>query len=50
MKRNATGHIVDLTGVSALMLDWLALRYKFKFNTIFLTNVNLEMQYGFLVI
>lgn len=31
IKRNATGHIVDLSGVSALMLDWLTRRYKLKF-------------------
>jgi hypothetical protein len=30
IKRNATGHIVDLSGVSALMLDWLTRRYKLK--------------------
>ena len=31
IKRNSTGHIVDLSGVSALMLEWLTQRYKFKF-------------------
>ncbi|XP_046452815.1 uncharacterized protein LOC124200588 [Daphnia pulex] len=42
IKRNATGHIVDLSGVSALMLDWLTRRYKLNYTILQVNDSVLE--------
>jgi hypothetical protein len=31
IQRNATGHVIKMSGVSTLILDWLFRRYQFEY-------------------